>query len=236
LFLISSWMPLMSLDLLKVTVMTCCILASASLAETETVRLGAHFRDAAGNPFQRLGSVSEALNRQKLDMQQFVKGFDDCQALVAGPIESATPRDSLRDTWTVIQTISVECWALLQIAPSGQVTAAGPSDRITMEMIHEIMANADRLSAEDEDWAKTLIVFTGGEVACKDRERCRLSLPDGKSPPEQSLDFEVIMAIGDERFILVTQMIYGRSGFVYGVLWRDAGGGGQVVKIFPDLS
>jgi hypothetical protein len=65
----------MSLDLLKVTVTTCCILASASLAETETVRLGAHFRDAAGNPFQRLGSVTEALNRQKLDMQQFVKGL-----------------------------------------------------------------------------------------------------------------------------------------------------------------
>jgi hypothetical protein len=199
------------------------------------VRLAAHFRDAAGNPFQSLGSVSEALDRQKLDMQQFVKGFDDCQALVAGPIESATPRDSLRDTWTVIQTISVECWTLMQIAPGTKVAPTEPDDRITPEMIHKIMANADRLSAENEDWAKTLIVFPGGDIACKDKERCRLSLPDGKSPPEQSLDFDLIAAIGDARFIQVTQMVYGRSGFVYGVLWHESQGGGEVISIFPDI-
>lgn len=233
---IYSWMPQRILKRLIMALTACCVLASSSSAETESVRLGVHFRDAEGHPFQQLRSVPEVLDRQKLDMQMFVEGFDDCSDIVARPIESGTPRDSLRDTWTVVQTISVECWALLQIDPAAPVTAARATDRIMPEMIYSIMGNAERLSAENEEWAKTLMDFTGGEISCKDKERCRLSLPDGESPPEQSVDFQLIMAKGNERFILVTQMVYGRSGFVYGVLWRAAGDGGQVVKIFPDLS
>jgi hypothetical protein len=48
------------------------------------------------------------------------------------------------------------------------------------------------------------------------------------------VDFELIMSTNDERFILVTQMVYGRSGFVYGVRWRDSQGRGEVISIFPD--
>jgi len=96
------------------------------------------------------------------------------------------------------------------------------------------MANAEMLAAEDEDWSQTLVTFTDGEITCTDQERCRLSLLDGKNPPEQSVDFDLIMATGDERFILVTQSIYGRSGFVYGVRWRESENGGEVVSIFPD--
>ncbi len=233
---IFSWMQQRTLDRLMVALTACCVLASSTSAETESVRLGAHFRDAEGHPFQQLRSVSEVLDRQKLDMQMFVEGFDDCADIVARPIERGTPRDSLRDTWTVVQTISVECWALLQTDPAASVTAARSTDRIMPEMIYGIMGNAERLSAENEEWAKALMDFTGGEISCKDNERCRLSLPDGESPPEQSVDFQLIMATGDERFILVTQMVYGRSGFVYGVLWRDTGDGGEVIRIFPDLS
>ena len=234
-FSISSWTLPRNPDLLTVFVATCCVWASASRAETESVRFGAHFRDAEGNPFQQLRNVSEVLHRLKLDMQMFVTGFDDCPAIVAGSIESATPRDSLRDTWTVIQTISVECWAVLQIDPATPVTAARPDDRISLEMIQGIMANGEKLSTEDEEWAKTLMDFSGGEVDCGDIERCRLSLPDGRNPPEQSLDFELIMAVGDDRFILVTQMVYGRSGFVYGVRWRAYLAGGEVVDFYPIL-
>lgn len=228
-------MPQRALDRLIVALAACCVLASSSLAETESVRLGAHFRDAEGHPFQQLRSVHEVLDRQKLDMQTFVEGFDDCSDIVARPIESGTPRDSLRDTWTVVQTINVECWVLLQLDPAAPVTAARSTDRIVPEMVYGIMGNAERLSAENEEWAKALMDFTGGEISCKDKERCRLSLPDGESPPEQSVDFELIMATGHERFIMVTQMVYGRSGFVYGVRWRDSQSGGEVVSIFPDL-
>lgn len=168
-------------------------------------------------------------------MQLFVKGFDDCPAIVAGPLESATPRDTLRDTWTVIQTLQVECWAVLQVDPATPVTEAGPADRITPAMMHAIMVNADRLSAGDEEWARTLMTLPGGDITCKDDWRCGLSLPDGRNPPEQSLGFDLIMALADERFIRITQMVYGRSGFVYGVHWRDTEGGGAVISIFPNL-
>ena len=124
---------------------------------------------------------------------------------------------------------------MLQADPATQVAAAGPDDRITTAMIHGIVANARRLSADNEDWAKTLMAFPGGEIACKSLWQCRLSLPDGRDPPEQSLDFELIMAKGDERFILVTQMVYGRSEIVYGLHWREGDGGGEVVEIFPEL-
>lgn len=82
-------------------------------------------------------------------------------------------------------------------------------------MIHGIIAPAERLSAEDEEWAKVLMAFPGGEIACRDGEGCRLSLQDGRNPPEQSLDFDLIMATQGVWFIIVTQMVYGRSGFVY---------------------
>lgn len=137
---------------------------------------------------------------------------------------NGTPRDSLRDTWTVIQTIRVECWAMLQLDGNAPVTAFASDDRVRPTMIHGIVAHVERLSAEDEEWAKVLMAFPGGEIACRDGERCRLSLQDGRTPPERSLDFDLIAATREESFIIVTQMVYGRSGFVYGVRWREAGG------------
>lgn len=217
--LISSWTQQRrrrSLELLKLA-LACGTLASAALAETATAHLGAHFRAADGRPFQDFGSVSEVLDQLKLDMQLFVKGFDDCPAIVAGRIESATPRDTLRDTWTVIQTLQVDCWAVLQVDPAVPVAAAGPADWITPEMMRGVMENAERLSAGDELWRQTLTSFPGGDITCKDAERCRLSLPDGRNPPEQSLEFDLILAMADERLIRVVQMVYGRAGFVYGV-------------------
>jgi hypothetical protein len=211
-------------------------MAPAVLAEAGNVRLGTHFRDSDGQPLQRLDFVSGVLDRLASDMQLFVGGFDDCQDIVAGPPSNGTPRDSLRDTWTVIQIIRVECWALLQLDSNSRVTTVAPDDRITPRMIHGIIAYAEKLSADDEEWAKVLMAFPGGEIACKDDERCRLSLQDGRNPPEQSLDFDLIMTTQDEWFIIVTQMVYGRSGFVYGVTWREAAGKGEVVSIFPNPS
>jgi hypothetical protein len=208
--------------------------APASLAETGTVRLGTYLRDSDGQPLQRLDVISSVLDRLASDMQLFVAGFDGCPDMVAGPLGNGTPRDSLRDTWTVIQTIRVECWALLQFDGNAPVTAFAPDDRITPRMIHGIIAHAERLSAEDEEWAKVLMAFPGGEIACWDGERCRLSLQGRRNPPEQSLDFDLIMATQEVWLIIVTQMVYGRSGFVYGVMWREAAGKGEVASIFPN--
>lgn len=209
-------------------------LTSFALAETGTVRIGAHFFPTSEHRYQSLRSVSEIQDQLNSDMQQFVTGFAGCPAIVERPLDFGKPRDPLRDTSTIIQSIRVWCWAILQTDPAAQVTAAGTAVDITPEMIHGIMANAERLSIADEHWAQTLVTFSGGEITCTDQERCRLSLLDGKDPPEQSVDFELIMATSDERFILVTQAIYGRSGFVYGVRWRESQDGGEVISIFPD--
>lgn len=231
---IFSWMRRNSRDRLIGTFAAGACLTSFALAETGTVRIGAHFFPTSEHRYQSLRSVSEILDQLNSDMQQFVTGFAGCPAIVDGPLDAGRPRDPLRDTSTMIQSIRVWCWAIVQNDPAAQVTAARTGVEITPEMIQGIMANAERLSVDREDWSRTLVTFSGGEIACTDHERCRLSLLDGKNPPEQSVDFELIMATSDERFILVTQVIYGRSGFVYGVRWRESKDGGEVISIFPD--
>ena len=168
-------------------------------------------------------------------MQIFVHDVDDCRDLIAIPPGKEHGRDPTRETSTIIQSIRIECWATLQANPEARLTSATLTDRIAPEMIQHIMANSFRLATSDEECSKVLIKFSGGELVCKNAWRCRLSLPDGRSPPEQSLDFEVIFALGDETFIIVTQMIHGRSGFVYGIHWHHSPGGGEVVAIFPDI-
>jgi len=231
---ICSWMRRKNRDWLTGTFAAAACLTSFALAETGTVRIGAHFFPTSEHRYQSLRSVSEIQDQLNSDMQQFVTGFAGCPAIVDGPLDVGRPRDPLRDTSTMIQSIRVWCWAIVQNDPAAQVTASGPSVEITPELIQEIMANAEKLSADDEDWSQTLVTFSGGEITCTDQERCRMSLLDGKNPPERSVDFELIMATSNERFILVTQVIYGRSGFVYGVRWRESQDGGEVISIFPD--
>jgi hypothetical protein len=209
-------------------------LTSFAVAETGTVRIGAHFFPTSEHRYQSFRSMSEIQDQLDSDLQQFVTGFAGCPAIVEGLLDFGKPRDPLRDTSTIIQSIRVWCWAILQTDPTAQVSASGLGAEITTELIQGIMANAQMLAAEDEAWSQTLVTFSGGEITCTDLERCRLSLLDGKDPPEQSVDFDLILATGDERFILVTQAIYGRSGFVYGVRWRESQDGGEVISIFPD--
>lgn len=204
-----------------------------SLAETGSVRVGIYPREAGGQPLQMQSVVSDVRERLSADIQLFVAGIDSCTELVAKPLGSGTPRDNLRDTWTVIQTIRAQCWALAQLDEKALVSGFQPSDRISPAMVHGIIAHAKRLSDKDAEWAKVLMTFSGGEIACRDDKWCRLSRLDGRNPPEQSLDFQLIIATQDIRFIIVTQMVYGMSGFVYGVMWREAGTTAEVVSIFP---
>lgn len=233
-FSIFSWMRQRHLDLLTVA-LACSVLASATLAETASVRLGRHFLDVVGRPFHRLGSLTEVLEMLNLGTQLFVRDVYDCRGLTAVPPSKEHGRDGLRDTYTIIQSIKVECWAILQIDPEARIAVAGPADQITPDMIHGIMAYAEKLSAGNEEWAKALTTFLGGVITCKHEERCLLSLPDGNNPPDESVLFKFILAKEDERFSLVTQMVYGRSGFVYGIRWRETLSGGEVIAIFPDI-
>jgi hypothetical protein len=205
-----------------------------SLAETGSVRFGTYLRDAGGQPLQKQSDVSDVLERLSSDIQLFVAGIHGCTDLVATPLGSVMPRDNLRDTWTVIQTIRAQCWALAQLDEKALVSGLQTSDRITPAMVHGIIAHAKRLSDKDAEWAKVLMTFAGGEIACREDEWCRLSRLDGRNPPEQSLDFQLIIATQDIRFIIVTQMVYGKSGFVYGVMWRESGTTAEVVSIFPN--
>lgn len=230
---ISSWTLRRSFDCSAVAFAICASWTSTAFAEAGSVRLGLHFYDTPEHRYQDLHTLTEVLASLKSDMQQFVTGFDGCPSIVTGPIDKGTPRDTLRDTWTAVQSIRVECWFALQFDPETSVAATGPTDRITPDMIHGIMAYAERLSVEDEEWAKALTTLAGGRITCKDRERCQLSAPDGSDWAGDSVLFDLALVHGDERFVEVTQQHRGRAGFVYGVRWRDRAG--RVVEIFPQL-
>jgi hypothetical protein len=169
-------------------------LVQASLAETGSVRFGTYLPDSGGQPLQKQSVVSDVLERLSSDIQLFVAGIHGCTDLVAKPLGSELPRDNLRDTWTVIQTIRAQCWALAQLDEKALVSGFQPSDRISPAMIQGIIAYAKGLSDKDAGWAKVLMTFSGGEIACRDNEWCRLSGRDGRNPPEQSLDFQLIIA------------------------------------------
>ncbi len=210
-------------------------LAAAGFAETVSVRLANHFRDASGYPMNEFGSLADVLQRQNLGVQLIVKNADSCQDLLALPEGKEQGYDKTQNTHMIIRSLAAECWAILQFDPATQVAAPGPADRITPDIIRGIVADAGRLSAADEVLARTLMAVSGGEIACRDEERCRLSLPDGRDPPQQSLGFDLILAVGDERFIKVAQLVYGRAIFYYGLRWRSTASGGEVTEIFPQL-
>lgn len=215
-----------------VLTIACCAFSTLTYAEQNPVRLGPEIygvRDEI-TPDSTIRSLTE---KQSVALQEFVAGFDDCAEIVAGPLYDGVPRDALRNTWTIIQSFRVDCWALLQANPGSPVDMATATDQITSHMIFEIMRYSRRLSIGSEKWSKVLMDFPGGEIACKTVWRCRLLRPDGQSPPEQSVDFNLIFADGSDRYIRVTQMIHGRSGFIYGVRWVESETGGEVMSIFP---
>ncbi len=232
---ISSWMRQARLSRVAFVWLTQVTLATVTHADTNGVRLAKHFRDPAGYPMTDFGSLADIQKRQDLAVQLFLANAGNCRDLLALPLGKERGYDKTQNAYMIIKSIAVECWAVSQVDPAAPVAVTGPDDRITPAMIHGIMADAERRSAEDEDWAKTLMTFPGGDIVCRDEERCRLSLPDGRDPPEQSLAFELMMANGEERFVKIAILVYGRAIFYYGVRWRGNEAGGEVVGIFPDL-
>lgn len=231
--LIFSWRPLKTSDLPAVALGLCLMLCSAALAEADTVRLGQHFRYSATNPYSGLGTISELQNQLGADLQHFVTGFRGCADIVVRDLYNGTPRDSLSDTWTTIQSFRVRCWVALNFDLDVAVAPTGPEDRITPEMIYRIIAKARQLSDADEEWAKSLITFFGGAITCKDKERCRLQSTDGGEWKDSFLYFDLLAVHSDDWFIEVTNAYWSQEGLVYGVWWRDEPSGGRVVAVYP---
>lgn len=231
---ICSWRLPKTIDRLASVLLVFFSLCSTVSAETESVRLGEHFQYSADEPYSKLRNISEVLDQLKFHMPQFVTGFDGCPGIISRDLNDGTPRDKLRNTWTIIQSFRTQCWATSQFNPTTPVAPTGPEDQLTPAMIHGIMAGAERLSRENEELGKVLFTFGGGAITCKDKERCELSSPEGGEWANYSLYLDLVLVHGDDWFIEVAQAYRGRISFVYGVLWRDNGSGGQVVKIFPD--
>lgn len=232
---ICSWRLPKTIDRLASALVVCCFLGSAVRAETESVRLGVHFHYSANQPYSKLHSISEVQDQLKSHIPQFVTGFDGCPDIVSRDLNDGTPRDKLRNTWTIIQSFRTQCWAVLQFDPTKPVAPTEPEDQLTPDMIHGIMAGAERLSRENEKLGRVLFTFGGGTITCKDKERCELSSPEGGEWANYSLYLDLILVHGDDWFIEVAQAYRGRISFVYAVRWRQSQGGGEVVAIFPDL-
>ncbi len=208
-------------------------IGSAALGETDAVRIGRHFPHTSETPYSELGQVSAVLKQIGTDMQTFVTGFRGCPDIVTRDLNEGAPRDNFSDTWTIIQSYRVECWALLNFDPDMAVVKTGPEDRITPEMIHKIMAKARQLSQADPEWAKSLVTFSGGTITCKDNERCRLQSSDGGEWKDYFLYFDLLAVHSDDWFIEVTNAYWSQEGLVYGVWWRESPSGGRVMAVYP---
>lgn len=165
------------------------------------------------------------------DIRAVFQDADGCEDVLGA--KAVRLRDGLRTTSVAAATLRAECWAVLQLDPGASVVAAGPQDGIPPDIVWEVMAWAERLSLENEEWAKTLMVIPKGTLLCEAFSGCRLERPDGHNPPEEALHFDLMAAAGETRFIMVTQMVYGRAGFVYALRWQQDAG--AVVAVFPEF-
>lgn len=220
-------------DLWAAVLALCLAMGSAALGETDAIRIGRHFPRASETPYSQLGQVSAVLKQISVDMQTFVTGFRGCSDIVTRDLYDGTPRDKLSDTWTIIQSFRVGCWALLNFDPDMVVAPTGPEDRVTPEMIYKIMAKARQLNNADPEWAKSLVTFFGGTITCKDKERCRLQSADGGEWKDYFLYFDLLAVQGDDWFIEVTNAYWSQEGLVYGVWWREGPSGGRVMAVYP---
>ncbi len=223
------------LPALTLAVSLIALVALAVPANSTEVRMGRHFLDVVGRPFDELDSTPEVLEMLGLGVQLFVRDMRDCQGLASVPPSKEHGRDGTSWTYAIIQRIKVECWSVLQMNPGSAISSTGLDDRITPAMVYGIMEYASALEATSDEWLKALTTFPGGVLTCKDGERCLLALPDGNNPPDDSVEFELVLAQRDERFIRVTQLFRGQSGYIYAIRWRESPSGGEVVAIFPDV-
>ena len=206
-----------------------------AIAETPMLRIGTHLRTSDGSSYLQFQTAEDAISVLNNDLRLFVNGVDDCTALLTVPAGQEDARDSLRQTTVIIQKLRILCWALFQVPSRSVFSPADDADRMTPDIIWTIMRHVTRLESLSDANFKAFLSFPEGAITCRTMWRCRLVRPDepehSGDSPEQMVDYDLILATGNTRFVMVTQMIYGRAGFVYGVRMEA----GRVVEVFPVL-
>jgi hypothetical protein len=206
-----------------------------AIAETPILRIGTHLRTSDGSSYLQFQTAEDAIRVLNNDLRLFVNSVDDCTALLTVPAGQEDARDSLRQTTVIIQKLRILCWALFQVPSRSVFSPADDADRMTPDIMWTIMRYVTRLESLSDANFKTFLSFPEGAITCRNVWQCRLVRPDEAEHtndiPEQMVGYELIFAIGDTRFVMVTQMIYGRAGFMYGVRLE----GGEVVEVFPVL-
>ena len=230
---VSSWRRRRSLDLPSV-VFACCLLSPAD-ADTGPVRIGESFHDLAAYPLSEFGTVAEVLKRLDLGAQVYAKGGGNCRELVDIPFGQEQTYDSWRDALFIVQSVKVECWAVLQFDPSLPVAQTGNRDEVTLEMVQDILAQAEPPSDENDKWKKIASEPSAKTFFWRDPDNLTLSSEGGWKSPDGNFEFHLLVADGDDRIVEVTHSVKGHRTRVYGVRWRKTATGGEVVDIFPDL-
>lgn len=230
---ISSWRRRRSLDLASV-VFACCLLSPAD-ADTGPVRLGESFHDLAAYPLSEFGTVAEVLKRLDLGVQVYAKGVGNCRELVDIPFGQEQTYESWRDALFIVQSVKVECWAVLQFHPSLPVAQTGNRDEVTLEMVQDILAQAEPPSDENDKWKKIASEPSAKTFFWRNPDNLTLSSEGGWKSPDGNFEFHLLVADGDNRIVEVTHSVRGHRTRVYGVRWRKTATGGEVIDIFPDL-
>ncbi len=206
-----------------------------AIAETPILRIGTHLRTSDGSSYLQFQTAEDAISVLNNDLRLFVNGVDDCTALLTVPAGQEDARDSRRQTTVIIQKLRILCWALFQVPSRSVFSPADDADRMTPDIIWTIMRHVTRLESLSDANFKAFLSFPEGAITCRTMRRCRLVRPDepehSGDSPERMVDYDLILATGNTRFVMVTQMIYGRAGFVYGVRMEA----GRVVEVFPVL-
>jgi hypothetical protein len=208
---------------------------SSVSAEVPVLRLGSELYDINDHPLSEGADLREIVERLESILPVWVDDDRSCPELLVTPLGQERGRDHTRNTQVAIQSIRVNCWALFNVTSFDGIIPADDTDRMTPEIIWTIMRHAMRLQSESDANLKAFLGFAEGAIACRNAWRCRLVRPDEpehtSDSPEQMVDYDLILATGNTRFVMVTQMIYGRAGFVYGVRMEA----GRVAEVFPVL-
>jgi hypothetical protein len=215
--------------------LSCIGLLHAHQIQADTVRLADGFRDIAGSQLREFDTVGAVMARESVAVQAYVKDAATCRDLLSIPYGHEHGYDRTRNTHNIIFGRKVGCWALASLDPDRPVGATLPADHLTPDIIRDIMVHLNQLADRSEDWRKTLLVFHGSSVRCRDDEECAAFWPEGSDLSDYEVSFRLILADGNDRAIKVAQSYDGRVDWVFGVRWRKTATGGEVVDIFPDL-
>lgn len=225
-------------QLIDLAVFIAFTLATGS-AMANPVHLGPNIRQFEGQPYSNGITIGDILASKTQNLHALLNDIQDCQQMLAIPLGQDPARDATTNTSIAIDVTRAECWSLTHFDPTAQVLVNDQTAKITLGMITTIMDFIGQMSFQNDVWVQTFMHITAGAILCDQISHCRLSATHAKLPPEQTVDFDLILSgdLGrdgtDDVFIEVTQLIYGKPQFVYAIWWKSAVDGGIVAEVFP---